>query len=674
MPNHRTRLRPKAEYGLTVILVTIVAVAVMASVWIGISESRRDSLELLVLQGKALVESLAQAAESAIASEQTIDYLVHLRYHEIISRLSAADLDLVDDERLAQLAVEHQLQAMHLYDSTGALIYSAVQRGPHVAPPAFVSTEVINLLAAPEQQYMLLLDEGQRASEATHYYLELSDDLSRVMVIVADAGYYVEALEQSQIGYLAQSIARESGVEYIVYQSTEGIVFASRRIDNLLAIESDSFLQAAIQVDSTAWRRREFESRQVLELVRPFATTEYPIGVLRVGLSLSGFHSISRGFDRVMVGLGVALFGLMAAVVLYLHARRRRREIRRRFDRMRTVHEAIFEQMTTGVAAVDANGIVTMANAAFEGIAGTTYPIGRMWDAVVPHESLQIKNLRSLPADAREVEVEVRDGGGVRRILAAAATLEADQSELLPLIAVVYDVTRLRGFENEMARRRRLSEMGDLAAGVAHEIRNPLNTISIATQRLAAEFQPQSDLEKYQEITGQIRRETSRLNSIITRFLALARDEQQNSKVVDLERFVGELGEFFRPEAEGLGISLSVEVASGVRVTADPDKLREVFINLFNNAKEVLAGRDGEIAIAVRKSEDVVEILFADTGPGIPSENREEVFKPYFTTKDGGTGLGLPTVHRIVTDLGGAIELQDTEWGGAAFVIRLPSA
>lgn len=645
----------------------------MVAIWIGISESRRDSLELLVLQGTALIQSLAQAAESAIAAEQTIDYLVHLRYHEIISSLSAADLDLIDREQLAQVAVEHQLRAVYLYDSTGALLYSAVQRGPHIAPPGFVSDEVRNLISAPEQQYLLLLDEAGGPDEATHYYLELSDDLSRVIVIVADAGYYVQALEQSQIGYLAQSIARESGVEYIVYQSTEGIVFASRRIDNLLAIESDPFLQQAIQADSTAWRRRDFQGREVLELVRPFASADYPVGVLRVGLSLSGYRSVSRGFDRVMIGMGVALFGLMAAIVLYLNARRRRREIRRRFDRMRTIHEAMFEQMTTGVAAVDADGAVTMANAAFEGIVGALQPIGSHWNEIVP-ESLRAANLQRLPGNSREVETEIRVGEERRRILAAAAPLEAAQSQLLPMVVVVYDVTRLRRFENEMARRRRLSEMGNLAAGVAHEIRNPLNTISIATQRLAAEFRPQDEAERYRDITDQIRRETRRLDSIITRFLALARDERRRGQVIDLASFIADLGEFIRPEAEQMGVSLSIEVSPGVRVEADPDKLREVFMNLFNNAKEALAGQPGEIAIAVRRNEDRIEILFADSGPGIPPDNREDIFKPYFTTKDGGTGLGLPTVHRIVTDLDGTVDIEDTDRGGAAFVIRLPSA
>ncbi len=674
MSDDRTHLRPRAEYRLTATLVILVAVAVMGSVWIGISESRRDSLELLVLQGKALVESLAQAAESAIAAEQTIDYLVHLRYHEIISSLSVTGLDQIDDERLAQLAVEHRLWAVYLYDSSGALLYSAVQRGPQIDPPAFVTDEVMNLVASPEQQYMLLLDEGGGPNEATHYYLELSSDLTRVTVIVADAGYYVKALEQSQIGYLAQSIARESGVEYIVYQSTEGIIFASRRIDNLLAVESDPFLQEALQNDSTIWRRRSFERREVLELVRPFASAEYPIGVLRVGLSLTGYHSVSRGFDRVMIGLGVALFGLMAAVVLYINARRRRREIRRRFDHMKTIHEAMFEQMTTGVAAVDGDGSVTMANAAFERIAGTRNCIGRRWDEIVSHESLEVARLRALPADAREVEVEVRSGEGTRRILATAASLDTGQTELLPMVVVAYDVTRLRQIEGDIVRRRRLSEMGNLAAGVAHEIRNPLNAISIAAQRLASEFQPQAEGDKYHAMTEQIRRETHRLNSIITRFLALARDEQQRSRVVDLESFVRELIGFIGPEAEASGISLSTEVTPGARVTADPDKLRQVFINLFNNAREAMAGQGGEIAVAARKIDTTIEILFADTGPGIPREIREEVFKPYFTTKDGGTGLGLPTVHRIVTDLDGSIELQDTDWGGAAFVIRLPSA
>ncbi|MEA3297386.1 MAG: ATP-binding protein, partial [candidate division Zixibacteria bacterium] len=217
-----------------------------------------------------------------------------------------------------------------------------------------------------------------------------------------------------------------------------------------------------------------------------------------------------------------------------------------------------------------------------------------------------------------------------------------------------------------------LSEMGNLAAGVAHEIRNPLNTISIAAQRLASEFDPGEQRESYRAITSQIRAETKRLNEIITRFLALARGEKKRYQPVRLDKLIAEISRFYEMEARKLGIKLSVDVDPGLTIEADSDSLKQVFSNLFNNSKEALDGEPGAIKITAKSHENSVEIMFSDSGPGIDTNIRDRVFSPYFTTRDGGTGLGLPTVYKIISDLGGEVRVQDSEFRGTAFVITFP--
>lgn len=250
---------------------------------------------------------------------------------------------------------------------------------------------------------------------------------------------------------------------------------------------------------------------------------------------------------------------------------------------------------------------------------------------------------------------------------------------LLLMVALAY----LRGrrkrwemaeqFEQETRRKERLSEMGDLAAGVAHEIRNPLNTISIAAQRLAREFEPKTDQDKYDSFTGRIRTETKRLNEIITRFLALAREDTRTHVAVELDQLLLEIGELLRVEGDRLGISVQVGSDPFLRVVADPDRLKELFLNLFNNSKEALAGKPGKFEIVARRSGDKIQITVTDDGPGIPAELHDKVFAPYYTTKEAGTGLGLPTVQRIVSDLGGEVRLDPDVDSGTRFVISLPA-
>jgi signal transduction histidine kinase len=214
--------------------------------------------------------------------------------------------------------------------------------------------------------------------------------------------------------------------------------------------------------------------------------------------------------------------------------------------------------------------------------------------------------------------------------------------------------------------------MGNLAAGVAHEIRNPLNTISIAAQRLSSEFATGRDSEEYLSITNQIRSETKRLNEIISKFLTLAREEKKRYTTMNLSDFITRTVEFFQPETDKLELDLSVKVEPGLQVEADADSLKQVFINLFNNAKEALGGKSGEISVVAQAHGDTIEIAFSDSGPGVKKELREKIFTPYFTTKEAGTGLGLATVHKIISDLGGDIRVEDGDLGGARFVITIP--
>ena len=187
-------------------------------------------------------------------------------------------------------------------------------------------------------------------------------------MLVADAQYYVEALRQTQIGYLVQRMAEEPGVVYIIYQSTDGIIFSSRRTGPLLAIESDPFLTQALDADTIMHRTSEFQGERVLELVRPFATSEYPFGLFRVGLSLGRYYSVSRRFDLQMAALSAALFGVLLFGLLYLAARRKRRELGRQYTDIKSLTDVIFDRMRTGVAAVDDRGVITLANRAFEQI------------------------------------------------------------------------------------------------------------------------------------------------------------------------------------------------------------------------------------------------------------------------------------------------------------------
>jgi len=242
----------------------------------------------------------------------------------------------------------------------------------------------------------------------------------------------------------------------------------------------------------------------------------------------------------------------------------------------------------------------------------------------------------------------------------------------------------VRALEAARARDQRLAAVGHLAAGVAHEVRNPLNTISMGLQRLRHEFSPaEGDREEYARFTEVMQGEVRRLNETVERFLDLARPAPLALGFCPLARHAADLLTLVRPEAEAHGVALEAKLPPETPTArADCSRLHRALLNLLLNGIQAMPG-GGTLTLtgrAVRGDGDGadggwVEIAVSDTGVGIAREDLGRIFEPYFTTKPGGTGLGLALAHRIVEEHGGTLTAESAGADrGATFRVRLPAA
>jgi signal transduction histidine kinase len=225
-----------------------------------------------------------------------------------------------------------------------------------------------------------------------------------------------------------------------------------------------------------------------------------------------------------------------------------------------------------------------------------------------------------------------------------------------------------RTLETAVAREQRLSAMGNLAAGVAHEIRNPLNAISVGLQRLRLEFAPAEPDAKteYARFVQLLRDEVGRLNTLVDQFLTLARPLKLHLVEEPVAPVVAEVIGLLAPQAAERGIRIEqAGAADGIRVRMDRGQLNRALLNILLNAIQ---------AVATAAAAGTVRIQVADTGPGISAEHLDRIFEPYFTTKEGGTGLGLALAHKIVQEHGGTLRAENRAGGGAVFTIELPVA
>ena len=230
--------------------------------------------------------------------------------------------------------------------------------------------------------------------------------------------------------------------------------------------------------------------------------------------------------------------------------------------------------------------------------------------------------------------------------------------------------------ERRLEKAERLSALGHLAAGVAHEIRNPLNAISMASQRLKREYVPADD-EKSREfhtLAGVIRDEIRRLNGIIEEFLTFSKSRRLELHEYPVTDVLQKIVNLMREEAASKGITMETRFSdSPAIIPMDVDKLQQAFLNFIKNAMESISG-EGSIVIAVEPSgKDRISVKISDTGCGMTSEEVERIFNPEYTTKEKGLGLGLPLAHEIVRGHGGEIRVFSGPGSGTTFEIILPS-
>lgn len=231
--------------------------------------------------------------------------------------------------------------------------------------------------------------------------------------------------------------------------------------------------------------------------------------------------------------------------------------------------------------------------------------------------------------------------------------------------------------EERLARIRtqRLAQLGTLLAGFAHEVRNPLSTIGLNLQLVLEDFkEPETARDKRtQKRLSTVEGEVRRLQKILDEFLGFARAPEPKLAPVALNERLQALVDFHEPEMRDAGLSLRFYAGADVgRVPADWDHLQAAVGNLLRNARDATPA-GGEILLSTVRDGDHVLVRVTDTGAGIPAELQPRVFEPYFSTKKSGTGLGLPTVRRVVEEHGGTVALQSEVGKGTQFTLRLPA-
>jgi PAS domain S-box-containing protein len=238
------------------------------------------------------------------------------------------------------------------------------------------------------------------------------------------------------------------------------------------------------------------------------------------------------------------------------------------------------------------------------------------------------------------------------------------------------DMTPIKEMEQIIRIQDKMSSLGRVAAGIAHEIRNPLSGINIYLNTLEKVYDKQNQSEKTQQIINQIKSASRKIESVIKRVMDFSRPGEPKYSRININQPIDEAIELSAVSLRKSSIVLEKSLAENLpHCHADPHLIEEMVLNLITNAAEATKMVEGErkIGVSTQFKTNRITVCISDSGPGIHQDIREKILDPFFTTKHEGTGIGLSIVQRIVTDHGGMLNIAGSQWGGAEFQIEIPT-
>jgi len=256
-------------------------------------------------------------------------------------------------------------------------------------------------------------------------------------------------------------------------------------------------------------------------------------------------------------------------------------------------------------------------------------------------------------------------GGIIREYSAVTDRLQKSHDQLQQTVQSLRN--DLAAKNRELERRNRLAALGEMAAGMAHEIRNPLGGIALYASLIGKDVADQPGTLK---LVSRISAGVAHLERLVSQVLQFTREISANVTEADAAEIIDQAVELARPQFEAAGVRCAARGARPMKVIVDPMLLGQAALNLLLNAAEACEG-GGKVSVSWRKENGRLKLVVADNGPGIPAALLDKIFNPFFTTKETGTGLGLAIVHRIVEAHDGAVAVRNGSNGGAEFELHV---
>ena len=553
---------------------------------------------------------------------------------------------------------------------------------------AFMITE--NLNRQKENSVRLLLEKGT------------------ALIRSFEAGTRTGMMGRMRSGFKLQRLLTETAqlpdIVHLLVVDTNGTILAHSDLSQIGEKYGNNLdLKKISGTLSEQWRFKSYpDGKNIFEVFRRFSPTGGPMGkqhgrmmfnpnskqhmhmqqdvlfdpekIIFVGLDMETIEAAQKADARHTVVMGIILLLIGFAGIIFLFLTHSYRTTKASLSRVKAFSDNLVENVPIGLIAIDDNQKIVSFNNVAETVLGISIEkaLQKKAKEILPIELLNQIDNPDIKKGIVEEEIDclVQDGRSIPLQVSATLLHDEDQT-FLGHVLLFKDLSEVQALRREIARNQRLASIGRLAAGVAHEIRNPLSSIKGFATYFKERYRENKDDQQTADIMIQ---EVERLNRVVGQLLEFARPINISRKPTSIAAIIEDSLRLVEREAFRKNIKIETRFSSPVNeVFIDPDRINQVLLNLYLNAIEAMEN-GGRLSVVLLLDEEKkwIKISVKDTGAGIKKEELAHIFDPYFTTKPSGTGLGLAIVHNIINAHDGKMKVESNPEKGTTITLFLP--
>ncbi len=647
----------------------------------GIFELRQSKSELMDLmhnQAHSMLETMIISSQNSLAAEEQLESVIKERLLNNASFIKALySQGRISDSFLENFASEQNIFRINIFSKNGERLYSSASgkgMGMGFGKRGQGNQGMINLkpIFSGEKDTLILGIKGARFGSGIRYAVAINTKDRGAIVVNIEAAQLSKLKREGNLDYLVKQIMEMKNIVYFVLQDTSGLIISSDNAKNIEQISGSSFLTRALDDSGFVSRVTNFANADVFEAVHQFKYQNQAMGLIRIGVSLEFLNQLhQRILNRVIINSVLLVFAGIF-ITFFVVLRQNYKILKGQYQAVESFSGNVIQTVSDSIIVYDETNGIKIFNKAAELLFSVSQQdiFGKSLANIVDPEICHSVIAEDIFFGQLDCPVN-----SVLKNLLFSKNEFYDENKIKNYVIVIRDLTEVKRLENQLQRKERLTAMGALAAGVAHEVRNPLNSIGTIAQQLDKDFEPIESNAEFHKLSKIIYSEVKRINETITNFLKFAKPDPIVPQQFHLSEFFENIARQYAPEFKNKEIIFSMSIGKDYSVEWDKNRIQQVIINLIQNAIDSIETH-GEISLTVQttqQTERVIEIRIEDNGKGIPLEIKSNIFNPYFTTKAKGTGIGLSIVQKIIDEHSGLIFVETSPAERTVFTIQLPA-